>query len=105
MGGMRRMQSATAGTNRRGQYASGRYDDRPRTEEQLEAAMDVLIQKAHCRLLERATQGRWTWLGDDIVPGPGSRKRRGAVETAAPKQVTQAAYEVVCETVCETNYR
>lgn len=64
------------GTNRRQQYASNHYDDRIRTEEQLEAAMDLLIQQAHCRLLERATGGVLTWLGDTIVPGPAGRRVR-----------------------------
>ncbi len=33
------------------------------------------IEQIHCRLLERATGGRLTWLGDKIVrqPRPGER--------------------------------
>lgn len=76
MGVKPRNSTMSLGTNRRHQYASGHYDDRVRTEEQLEAAMEVRIQQAHCRLLERATGGLLTWMGNQIIPGPAGRRVR-----------------------------
>lgn len=85
MGVKQRTNGVSLGTNRRQQYASDHYDDRARTEEQLEAAMDLLIEQAHCRLLERSTGGLLTWMGDRIIAGPAGRRMR-VKEPAAPAE-------------------
>lgn len=90
MGVRQQVCGGSLGTDRRGQYASrglagwatAGCDEYPRTEEQIEAAMDLLIQQAHCRLLERATGGLFTWLNDDIVANPGAGVRRRQLEVA-----------------------
>ena len=57
----------SAGSDRRRQYITREPDLRPKTDEEHEAQMELLIQRAHQRLLERATQGRLTWQGDQII--------------------------------------
>jgi hypothetical protein len=37
--------------------------------------IDLQIEQAHCRLLERATNGRLTWYGDEIVRKSPPQKR------------------------------
>lgn len=79
MGLKQRHYGRNAGRDYRQQYASDGYDKPVYTEEQLEAAMEEMIEQAHCRLLERATGGLLTWQGDRIVQGQGARRSRAVV--------------------------
>ena len=76
----------TAGSDRRRQYENRGPEYRQQTEEEIEAAMDLLIQRAHQRLLERATAGRLTWQGDRIIHR--SRWTRGSL--TPPRQAARA---------------
>lgn len=78
---------STIGSDRLEQYMSRSYDDRMRKEDELEAAMQKLIDQAQCRLLERATGGRLTWRGDQIVRVP---RRSGRYEPQARGDQCQA---------------
>lgn len=75
-----------AGSDRRLQFASRQLKRPQPTEEEIEAMMDRRIEKAHQRLLERATGGLLTWQGDHII-----HRSRGTRDSLTTRQVERPA--------------